>query len=252
MIKIAMLSLFTREIAPYAGPGMVFKKRYCNHHGIDFFCEDKKLCDRHPSWTKILMTQKFLADYDWIFWIDGDAFIVDPLFDIRKHIEECEGKEKAAKNREPQLIIGSNLILRDPLWNRRGWLKAGDICFGVWLMKNTPFMHSFLADVWTEERWHGPNKPWEQMAVMHRFFKKFKEHGDLSLSQVTHNNGPDLFNARMVKDARYILHLWGVCESQRNVIIRGLIPQWEERFDKQYAEPRSRQAGEGVKRVEVV
>lgn len=54
------------------------KRQYANKHGYDVFVNYDKLDPgRKPSWFKVLMAQKHLPNYDWIFYVDADTIIME-------------------------------------------------------------------------------------------------------------------------------------------------------------------------------
>jgi hypothetical protein len=80
MPKIAIITLcvgpdYTRAMEPL----LESKRVYAKKHGYDFLIGDKDVWDRHrpAPWSKFNMIQKHLDDYDFLFWSDADAIIVN-------------------------------------------------------------------------------------------------------------------------------------------------------------------------------
>jgi lipopolysaccharide biosynthesis glycosyltransferase len=62
-------------------------EEYCEKHSYDL-CECDELYDntRDPMWSKILVLQKFLPDYDYLVWIDADIIILNPEYTLEYFI----------------------------------------------------------------------------------------------------------------------------------------------------------------------
>ena len=85
-----MLSFATEDIRSYAEPIFQNNKIYCEKHGYDWV-EHWKIKDesRPPSWSKILyILDELNNEYDWIFWIDSDAIIMDEYVELEEFIDE--------------------------------------------------------------------------------------------------------------------------------------------------------------------
>lgn len=73
-MAIAVVSLKTPEIECYAKYTTEINKRYCQKHGVDYFCYDKSLDKtKTPHWSKLLALKNHVMDYDWLLWVDADA-----------------------------------------------------------------------------------------------------------------------------------------------------------------------------------
>jgi len=77
--KIAVVTLYTDNIRELAELTYNSKKNYCNTWGYDLISECGTLdSERPPAWSKILLLRKLLDSYDWLYWIDADALIMNP------------------------------------------------------------------------------------------------------------------------------------------------------------------------------
>ena len=83
-MKTAIVTLVTPNIEEYAKYTKKVNSEYCKERGYDFFVESERLSDRSPQWDKVAIAEKYIDDYDLIFWIDADAMIT--RFDVK--IEE--------------------------------------------------------------------------------------------------------------------------------------------------------------------
>ena len=99
--KICVLSYATRtsEVSRQGGPchleyyaGKIFKSNeaYARKHGYDWKQYWGVLDEaRAPSWSKILYILKALEEgYDWVFWIDADAIIMNDSIPLSKFIDD--------------------------------------------------------------------------------------------------------------------------------------------------------------------
>ena len=60
-------------------PLLESKRVYAKKHGYDFFTGDKEVWDRYrpAPWSKFNMIQKYLNEYDFLFWSDADAILLN-------------------------------------------------------------------------------------------------------------------------------------------------------------------------------
>jgi hypothetical protein len=78
-MRLALATLYTTEIARMAEVTNPSKRAYCERWGYDFACLEGTLDpDRPPAWSKVLFVRRLLDEYDWVFWLDADALIMNP------------------------------------------------------------------------------------------------------------------------------------------------------------------------------
>lgn len=60
-------------------PGLASKRAYAAKHGYDFITGGEEVWDRDRPipWSKFRFIQKYIDDYDFLFWSDADAIILD-------------------------------------------------------------------------------------------------------------------------------------------------------------------------------
>eukprot|EP00760_Papus_ankaliazontas_P028503 PhM_4_TR3748/c1_g1_i2/m.55911 len=129
------------------------KLAYAQHHGYDFIVEGPELVERSRDvcWSKIPMLQRWLPHYDWVMWIDGDAFFSN--FDITLESIVSRFGEFAHSDR-------SDVPLKD-------FIVAKDfngINLGVFFIRNSEYSFSLLETMWTTPRskWH----PWQEQSAL--------------------------------------------------------------------------------------
>jgi hypothetical protein len=85
-----MLSFATEDIRSWAEPIFNNNEKYCNKHGYDWV-EHWKLKDesRPASWSKIpYILEELNNNYDWVFWIDADALVMDDTVKLEEFIDD--------------------------------------------------------------------------------------------------------------------------------------------------------------------
>ena len=79
--KIAIVTLFDHNYSDLAKMSIKNKIEYANKHNYDFIYFDDVIDKtRPPQWSKVKAVETILKDYDWVWWIDIDALIME--FDI--------------------------------------------------------------------------------------------------------------------------------------------------------------------------
>lgn len=70
-------------------PGIKSKQKYCELHGYDFICYTESIDPSRPhAWQKIKAVQKELENYDWVFWSDADAIVMNDKIPLENYIDE--------------------------------------------------------------------------------------------------------------------------------------------------------------------
>lgn len=105
----------------------------------------------HPAWTKVTILRDLLSkhEFEWHFWTDADAIVIDQSRTLEEFVSFANGKWPLPL---PQLLISA-----DPL----------SINCGNFLIRNTPEMLTLLNEVWDWGERHEIERsmsPWEQRA----------------------------------------------------------------------------------------
>lgn len=80
--KIAIVTLFDKNYAQLAKISIPNKAEYAKKHGYDLIYFDKIIDKtRPPQWSKVKAIEYALSNYDWVWWIDIDALIME--FDVK-------------------------------------------------------------------------------------------------------------------------------------------------------------------------
>lgn len=121
--------------------GIITKQEYCQKYGYDFICIREHLDpSRPPSWSKILLIQQLLPNYQWVFWSDADSLIMNPEYTLESYIDE-----------QYSLIITS-----DPY---------AEFSAGHFLIKNCPWSFDLLERIYARDDLIHHNW-WEQQALI--------------------------------------------------------------------------------------
>ena len=190
-MKIAVVSLaYGKAYSACLKPMIERNRQYCETQGYDFILGGDSIVDksRPISWSKILVIQKVLADYDWILWVDADAAVMN-------HSIRIDHLFKEFLDREKYLILTKD--------------GAKNINFGVFLLKNIKWSFELLKLIWDQKQFIN-HKWWENRALIHLYFN------NLNVKAYTHlitDNGLR-FNCfphfNDYKEGDFIIHFAGL------------------------------------------
>ncbi|KAG2187496.1 hypothetical protein INT44_005185 [Umbelopsis vinacea] len=137
------------------------KRQYALNHGYSFvarsteFAQQAVRGDRKAVWGKIDVIEKVLPKYDWIFWLDMDAVIMNQNTTIESLLAKFESNYqggKAAFDKNIDFIVAKPH--GDPMINA-----------GVFLFRNTPWSMKFLRKVQESTEYYQFHPSYEQMAM---------------------------------------------------------------------------------------
>jgi len=124
-MKICVVMFYTENIKSYGDINYLINKHYCDKYDITLFrTSQKSLKNRNPMWERIPLILKHLPHYEYVIWIDADAFFYENAKDIRSIIQQYPRKS----------FIFSN----DRLNNH--------INTGFFIVKNNPYSKLFLKE----------------------------------------------------------------------------------------------------------
>lgn len=118
---------------------------YAKMHNIDCFINEQTVGfdpSRPPSWDKIILMKHMLNYYNTVIWIDADAIICNPIYDIRNDIDV---------NYPIQLVTHFGI---KPLFPNGG----------VWIVQRDPRSLELLEAIWSQEQLI--NHPWWEQAAL--------------------------------------------------------------------------------------
>ena len=89
-LKICVCMSHTENIYEYSKLTERINRAYCKKHGYDFEIFNVTPTDRAAQWCKVEVVQRLLGrdEYDYIFWIDADAFFSQQTIDLESRISD--------------------------------------------------------------------------------------------------------------------------------------------------------------------
>jgi len=131
-MKIAICTLcinkWYEEIVQY---GVKTIELYAKKHGYDFIVtNDIYDGERDYKWYKIKVIQKILHNYDFVFWIDADGFVMKPELTLQHFVDTY-----LPPNKDLLCTCDNNNPLNT----------------GFMILRNTPFIHALLYEVWNNK-----------------------------------------------------------------------------------------------------
>ena len=134
-----------RELMAESAPSMV---AYARRHDWSVVLTSEPLNgERPPSWGKLQLIRELMSTYEYVFWVDADAIIVDLDRDLLAEIDTAVSDIWFA--RHPQD--------RDP--------GATELNAGVFAVHSTDWSRRLLTEVWNAEQFIDHNW-WENAALL--------------------------------------------------------------------------------------
>ena len=218
---VCVLSFATEDISFYAKKIFKSNKSYAEKHGYDWreYWEalDKS---RPPAWNKILYILKALEKgYDWVFWIDADAIIMNDSIKLTKFIDD-----------EYDFILCKDAFS----WNT-----------GAWFVKNSEKAKELLEQTYAAEEYTDAFL-WEQGAFMNTAFNKgarIKVHQQRDFNSVAPQTkqffmegneyecgtfkfvlNMEEYDKGIYKDGDFVLHFASINHAGRNMLLEEFRP----------------------------
>ena len=157
-------------------------QKYSKKVGAEYVLHKQKFeHNRYPSWNKIYSTiNLFEEGYDYVFFLDGDAMVVDHsrnIFDLAT---------------DPKILFH---VCAEEMQ------KPFSICTGAFLIKRDPLMLRFLNDILDYEEEHFfMNWGWEQSAavdILRRDSELYKDVVKIYTNSYFNNTGNWVFHTKI-------------------------------------------------------
>lgn len=100
-LKICFLQVTSTEIHEYSQYSCPINKEYCRKHGYDYLNLDAiNLKEYAASWSKIIHSIDILTSkqYDYIFYLDADAAVINQTIKIESIIADMKGDISFSEN----------------------------------------------------------------------------------------------------------------------------------------------------------
>ncbi|KAI9025352.1 galactosyl transferase GMA12/MNN10 family-domain-containing protein [Phycomyces nitens] len=148
---------------PSATLAAMNKRAYALEHNYAFVARSAEFAQqsatghvrRKAVWGKIDVLEKALPKYDWVFWLDMDAVIMNrkrSLEDLLEEVGAAYDGGMAAFDKQIDMVVSRPS--KDPMINA-----------GVLLMRNTPWAMQFLRDLQDMSGWYQKGPSYEQGAM---------------------------------------------------------------------------------------
>lgn len=132
--KIAIIGAHDQRYHPCGKYAHENKKRYAQKNSYDVFLYNEVLDINHGRYfNKVVAIQKHLSDYDWLFWLDSDALIMNDNIKLEHLIDE---NYDFITTRDCLLNINSgDFLIKNSEWSKKfliDWLNSkGAVVDGV-------------------------------------------------------------------------------------------------------------------------
>jgi hypothetical protein len=126
-MRICVVMFYDDNIKNYGDINYEINKNYCKKYGLDIIVSHKKTYDdnRHPAWERLPLLLKYIDNYDYMIWIDADAFFYPDADNIVDFIN---------KNSDFNFIFSNDIT-------------GLNVNTGIFIVKNSDYSKEFL------ERW---------------------------------------------------------------------------------------------------
>ena len=138
-------------IKNYANINSIMNEKYCKKYNLSFICRNTPVyTDRHPAWERIPLILNNISNYDYLIWIDADAFFYNHANNITTIIDNYSNY---------------NFIFSNDIGNN-------NINSGFFIVKNTQYSIDFLTK-WGYDNDLYNNNPhpywWDQGVLIHMY-----------------------------------------------------------------------------------
>jgi len=151
MKKICVLMWYDSTISEYADINRKINTYYCDTYGFTFIHSNERTYEeRHPAWERIPLLLKYIHDFDYVIWIDADAFF---------YVDSPSILEIIDKNPDAPMIF-----------SRDHWRdNDNEVNSGFLIVKNHNYSIDFLNEWgYNEELYKNNSKPiwWDQGVLL--------------------------------------------------------------------------------------
>jgi mannan polymerase II complex MNN10 subunit len=194
--RICICMSHTRNIYSYSKLAVQINSLYAKKHGYDFKVFEKEMTDRAPQWVKVSVVRDLLEGdmYDYVFWIDADAFF---------------NKQDKTLESIIELDPEKDFIICDDSPNSG---NSNTVNTGTFLIKNTDWSKRFLSE-WYNYTGEYLYKFAHEQQVLYSFLEKYKENILVTDSRLFNSAWSD-YNAGVI-GKYFIVHLMSLSEEIR-------------------------------------
>lgn len=199
-MKIGVVMFYDDAIKEYAELNYKINKVYCEKYGFDLHVSHTRTyTDRHPSWEKLPLVLTHISNYDYLIWVDADAFFYPDSGDIRELIREYS---------TTNIIFSKDMNHMNPYMN----------C-GIFIAKNTQYTIDLLNKLAYDNGLgrHNPYPEWWEQGLLMLMYDNniFNICNNIVMCEygiLQHFNPNELLN---FSKKPYILHMAGKSTAER-------------------------------------
>jgi hypothetical protein len=189
-MKVGVIMFYDDRIKEYGDINYNINKKYCEKYNLELILSThKKLNNRHSAWERLPLIIDNLLNYDYLIWIDADAFFYNDAGNVMDII-----------NQNPNV----HFIFSNDLGN-------GNINTGVFIVKNSKYSLNFLTK-WLYDEDLYVNNPypgwWDQGVLIDMFNKNIFEIQQNSI-HLDYGVLQHFYDHDKVSNQTYVYHLAG-------------------------------------------
>ena len=136
-LKICVCMWYDDNIKQYADINLKINQLYCKKYNYDLIYSNKRMLPSKPqSWEKLPFLEEILKNkkYDYVVWIDADAFF---------YIDSPPIENVIKKHPDENFIFSQDMYIFS--------YNLPSINCGIFIVKNTDYCNTFLKKWYTEE-----------------------------------------------------------------------------------------------------
>jgi len=196
-MNVGIVMFYDGRIKKYAQLAHFINLLYCKKYNLELVVSNKIDINRQVAWKKLQMIYNNIQNFDYIIWIDSDAFFYND--------DNDDNDDNNIIN-----IINDN-IDKDIIFSKD--IKNVNINSGILIIKNSDYSINFLKKWMDEEIYqkHRTSNVWEQAALLELYDNNILNIKDKSVRidyGVLQEFTPD-FSPSFSRKKPYILHLAG-------------------------------------------
>jgi hypothetical protein len=169
-MRVGVVMFYDDAIKDYGDINYNINKLYCEKYHLDLIVSHTKLYkDRHSAWERLPLILKHIKNYDYIVWIDADAFFYLHSPNIINFLNNVNNKD-------------FNFIFSKDI-------EYDNINTGIFIVKNTQYSIDFITK-WAYDEDLYKNNPypgwWDQGVLIDMYNKNIL---DIQNNQITYDYG---------------------------------------------------------------
>jgi hypothetical protein len=189
-MKICVVMFYDYNIENYGEINYKINKKYCEKYNLHIILSNiKKYSNRHSAWERLPLLLDNISNFDYLIWIDADAFFYIDSNNIIDIINDN---------------LNVNFIFSNDLGNK-------NINTGFFIVKNTKYSIEFLTKWAYDEELYNNNKYphwWDQGVLIYMFNNNIL---NIQENSVIYEYGvlQHFYKNDKLNDKTYVFHLAG-------------------------------------------